>query len=206
MPKLSIQKDDTEQFAQLYIRDSSELSEVVGLSGLVFDTTGLTCRYMRGTAAAPVVVPLVDMVLGTHVDGGFVAVDDANIPGLYMFGIPDAALVGGADSVVFVFAGAANMEALPMEIELVDAVTGSLLGSGADNVTITITDGTGVVPDADVWITSDAVGAVVVAGTLQTNSMGQRPFLLDRGSTYYLWMQKDGVNPILGEKFVAVED
>lgn len=81
-----------------------------------------------------------------------------------------------------------------------------LIGAGADSVTVTVVVGGTAVPDADVWITSDAAGDTVVAGTLQTNSSGQILFKLDAGATYYLWMQKDGVNSIMGDKFVAVKD
>lgn len=79
-------------------------------------------------------------------------------------------------------------------------------GPGADEVTITVTVAGNPVADADVWITSDAAGTTVVAGTLQTDSNGQATFLLDAGSTYYLWVQKDGINSIQGQSFVAVAD
>lgn len=90
--------------------------------------------------------------------------------------------------------------------DAVDLISSTLSGSGADAVTMTITEGGNPVADADVWITNDAAGANVVAGTLQTNSSGEVTFMLDAGDTYYLWMQKDGVNSILGESFVAVAD
>ena len=87
------------------------------------------------------------------------------------------------------------------------ATATALLGSGAAQHTVTVTKEGGVaVADADVWVTSDSAGTSVVAGTLQTNSQGKATFLLDAGVTYYLWMEKDGVNPILGEAFVAVAD
>ena len=81
-----------------------------------------------------------------------------------------------------------------------------LVGVGADSVTVTIAVGGVAVADADVWITSDAAGTSVVAGTLQTDSNGRITFMLDHGATYYLWMQKDGVNSIKGERFVAARD
>jgi len=85
-----------------------------------------------------------------------------------------------------------------------DAVVTS--GPGASEQDITITDDSDApIADADVWITSDAAGATVVYGTFQTGSDGKpttQP-LLDAGVTFYLWMQKDGVNPISGEAFVA---
>lgn len=83
----------------------------------------------------------------------------------------------------------------------------SSMGTGADQVTITINDQSGdPIADADVWITADAAGANVVAGTLQTNSDGQALFLLDNGASYYLWAQKDGQNSRNGVAFVAEAD
>lgn len=83
---------------------------------------------------------------------------------------------------------------------------GGATGSGADAVTINLKIGGINVADADVWITSDAGGTTVVAGTLQTDSNGNAQFLLDAGNTYYLWAQKDGANLPQGEQFTAVAD
>lgn len=82
------------------------------------------------------------------------------------------------------------------------------IGSGSDQCTVAVTNsGTSLpIADADVWVSTDSAGANVVAGTLQTDSLGNATFLLDAGDTYYLWMQKDGENPILGRSFTAVAD
>lgn len=82
----------------------------------------------------------------------------------------------------------------------------SLMGAGADTVTLTFTDGSNPIADADCWVTNDSAGNNVVAGTLQTNSSGQVTFLLDAGTTYYFFAQKDGYNSIRGTSFVAVAD
>ena len=83
---------------------------------------------------------------------------------------------------------------------------GGATGPGADTVTITIKVASVAVANAQVWISSDSGGSNVIAGTKLTNSQGEVVFLLDAGTTYYLWMQKDGVEPILGQSFVAVAD
>lgn len=88
----------------------------------------------------------------------------------------------------------------------VEQIGSSNMGSGSDICTMNITVSGNPVADADVWITSDSTGNVVVAGTRQTDSNGNVKFLLDHGSTYYLWMQKDGVESIDGEEFVAQRD
>ena len=88
-----------------------------------------------------------------------------------------------------------------------DLLDVSLGGAGADAVTLTIkTDGGAVIADADVWISTDAAGANVVAGTLQSNDLGQVRFMLDAGLTYYCWRQKAGMNFDNPQSFVAVAD
>jgi hypothetical protein len=82
----------------------------------------------------------------------------------------------------------------------------SLSGPGADFVTISIKDNGVGVAYANVWITSDANGSTVIAGTSATNSSGTVRFLLNDGTTYYLWAQKDGMQSINGRSFVAVRD
>ena len=68
-----------------------------------------------------------------------------------------------------------------------------LIGPGGVSVTLTIENSSGdPVAFADVWITTDSAGATVIAGTLQTNSSGQVTFMLEDGTTYYRWAQKDG--------------
>lgn len=88
--------------------------------------------------------------------------------------------------------------------------TGTLVvsssGMGANQVTITITAGGLPVQNGDVWVTSDAEGSMIVAGTLQTDGSGQVLFLLNAGTTYYLWFEKPGYNSINGQAFVAVAD
>jgi hypothetical protein len=79
-------------------------------------------------------------------------------------------------------------------------------GAGADTCTMTITDLGDPVANARVWITTDAEGDDVVAGTKDTNDDGQATFLLNAGLTYWLWMQKSGENSINGQSFVAVAD
>lgn len=79
-------------------------------------------------------------------------------------------------------------------------------GTGADTVTLTFTDGTNPISGAEVWVSSDSGGATIVAGTLTTNDDGEVVMLLDAGTTYYAWLKKSGVNPILGSAFVASAD
>lgn len=80
------------------------------------------------------------------------------------------------------------------------------IGTGSDTVTLTFTDGTNPISGAEVWVSSDSGGATIVAGTLTTDDDGEVTMLLDAGTTYYAWLKKSGVNPILGSAFVASAD
>lgn len=70
---------------------------------------------------------------------------------------------------------------------------GSLVGPGAIPHTVTVNSSGSPVDGAEVWVSTDAGGANVIAGTLSTDAFGQVTFTLDAGS-YYLWSQKAGVN------------
>jgi hypothetical protein len=83
---------------------------------------------------------------------------------------------------------------------------GGPVGPGADQVTITISDDGVPIENANVWISTDAGGAAVIAGTLTTNALGQVTFLLTDGATYYLWAQKAGMKSIQGQLFTASGD
>ena len=117
MPKISRQVGTTSQLVDILALNSSS-STGAGLTGLAYNTSGLTCYYHRNTANASVAVTLATMTLGTWATGGFVVVDGTDMPGLYQLGIPNAALASGADSVVFYLQGAANMAPIVLEIEL----------------------------------------------------------------------------------------
>jgi hypothetical protein len=72
---------------------------------------------------------------------------------------------------------------------------GSLLGPGGVSGTVTVTDQNTGLPlaGARVWVTTDAAGTNVVAGSLTTDSSGQVTFSLPAG-TYYVWVQDAGYN------------
>lgn len=82
----------------------------------------------------------------------------------------------------------------------------TLPGPGAYEVTISLSSGGVPLADCAVWITSDAGGSAVVAGTLYTDDQGDATFMLDTGVTYYLWTKKSGFEPLTGEEFTAVAD
>ena len=74
-----------------------------------------------------------------------------------------------------------------------NTIISSLGGSGAVAKTVTITNGASPLDGVEVWVSTDAGGSNVVAGTLSTNSFGQVTFMLDAGN-YYVWTQLAGYN------------
>jgi hypothetical protein len=117
MPKLSIAQGTTSKLLNFLVYDTSSVT-IAGLAGLVFNTSSLTARYYREGASVSTLVTLATMTVGTWSTSGFVAVDGVNMPGLYQFGVPNAALATGAKSVYLMLSGAANMAPVTFEIEL----------------------------------------------------------------------------------------
>ena len=117
MAKLSILAGTTSKTVKVFVQDNS-LTTGAGLTGLVYYTSSLSAYYIREGAASTVAMNLVTATLGTWTSLGFTVVDGTNMPGLYEIGIPNAALVSGAKSVVIYLFGAANMAPVVLEIEL----------------------------------------------------------------------------------------
>lgn len=161
MAKLSIVAGATSQSINIFIRDSSSTTGA-GLSGLVYNSAGLTAYYsFAGANATSTAITLATLaaVNSAYSSGGFKELDATNMKGWYRFDIPNAAIAGSKGrSVALHFQGATNMAPCPVEIELtgVDnqdsvrqgmtalpntACTGnaSLItsGSGTDQLTVT---------------------------------------------------------------------
>lgn len=66
-----------------------------------------------------------------------------------------------------------------------------LQGVGARTVTCTITDGVDPIPAVACWVTTDAAGANLVAGTAYTTPTGEATFRMEDGN-YYLWCYLSG--------------
>lgn len=117
MAKIQRVVGTTSQILEVFVQNSS-LSTGAGLTGLAFGTSGLSCYYKRNTASSSTAVTLATATVGTWATGGFKEVDATNMPGVYEFDPPNAALASGADSVVFYIFGAANMAPVVLEVEL----------------------------------------------------------------------------------------
>jgi hypothetical protein len=143
--KRKMQAGQTSVLMKVWIQNASTGS---GLSGLAYNTSGLTAYYIRDGQSADTQINLASATLGTWTSGGFIAVDGTNMPGLYEIGIPNAALAAGVDTVHMMLQGAGNMVPCVLEIELdavnyqsstgfvssVPAVAGNVGGSVAGSV------------------------------------------------------------------------
>lgn len=71
----------------------------LGVTGLTYQTSGLSASYVR-TGSARVGFSLASQtVTGSWVSGGFIEIDAVNMPGMYRIDIPNAAFSSGASSV-----------------------------------------------------------------------------------------------------------
>jgi hypothetical protein len=122
----------TSKILGLFILDSSR-TDGGGLTGLVFNSSGLIAYYWREGDATATAISLVTATDGSWVSGGFVERDAVHQPGHYDFHLPNAALAAaaGVDSVQVHLQGAANMVPLPLNIQLGQAgiVVASLVRS-----------------------------------------------------------------------------
>lgn len=132
MAKFSIAAGATSETVNLFIQDSSSTTGA-GLTGLVFNSAGLTCYYnfRRGNATSVTLATLA-AADSAYSSGGFKEISSTNEPGIYRLDIPDAALASGNGRMVtFMLKGATNMAPSTFEIELTgtnnqDAVRGGM--------------------------------------------------------------------------------
>jgi hypothetical protein len=122
--KLKIKEGTTSKLCRIFIQDSSSTTGA-GLTGLAYNTSGIQAHHMREGATTSTQIGSTGALgnlttLGTYVSGGLKEVSASNMPGVYEFGIPDAALQASSvsGSVVVMIHGAANMVPLLVEIEL----------------------------------------------------------------------------------------
>ena len=113
---MKIKRGSTSVRRLIFIADSSSTTGA-GLANLLYNTASLVAYYFAGDLANEVQITLATATLGTFASGGFIAVDNTNMPGWYEIGIPDAALDGGNECAIQ-FRGAANMVPVNIYIEL----------------------------------------------------------------------------------------
>ncbi len=113
---MKIKRGSTSVRRLIFVGDSSSTTGA-GLANLLHNTSGLVAYYFAGDLSNEVQITLATATLGSYTSGGFIAVDNTNMPGWYEIGIPDAALDGG-NEVAIQLRGAANMVPVNIYIEL----------------------------------------------------------------------------------------
>lgn len=193
MAKRTIVQGSTNVTIDIFIQDSSSTTGA-GLTGLVFDSAGLTCFFREGATVAAVELTLVTLALITtaHADGGFKEIDATNMPGMYRLDLSDTIVSGTNPYVTLILKGATNMAALPIELELtlfdpfdgVRAGLTALPNAAADAAGgLPISDAGGLDLDArldaavssrlasaDINLTAGAVDNVTTVATTTTNT------------------------------------
>jgi hypothetical protein len=119
--KLSILAGATSQSINVFVQNSTSTTGG-GLTGLAFNTSGLTANYsFAGANAASTSITLVTLAtLATAwTSGGFKEIDSTLMPGWYRLDLPNAVIAASKGrSVALNLQGAANMAPCPVEIEL----------------------------------------------------------------------------------------
>lgn len=106
MADLTIPVGTTSKRISVFIQDSSA-GDGGGLTGLVFNTSGLSAYYFReddGNAGGTAIT-LATATLGSFTSSGFKEKDATNLPGVYEFGVPNACLAAGSAWVLILFKG-----------------------------------------------------------------------------------------------------
>jgi len=161
MSKLKIKESTTSKLVRVFIQDSSSTTGA-GLTGLVYNSSGLTAHYLSEGDATATAITLATMTVGTWATGGFKEVDSTNMPGVYEIGLPDAVIDATSEgSTLVMLKGATNMAPVLLEIELdkIDYRDGVRAGLTA-------------LPNA----AADAAGGLVIsdAGGLDIDTMDSR--------------------------------
>jgi len=115
--KLQKQAGKTSEIVYVFIQNATA-TDGAGLTGLLYNSAGLTAYYVRKGAAPAAITLVTQTVTGAFSSGGFVEVDSVNCPGLYRLDLPDASIADGAESVLVYLKGAANMVPCLLEIQL----------------------------------------------------------------------------------------
>lgn len=112
-----IKAGSTDQTIYVKIQNSS-VTTGAGLTGLVYNSSSLTCYYVKNRGSATqLTLATLAAANSAHSDGGFKEVDATNMPGIYRLDLSDT-IVDTAGDVVILLKGATNMVECQIEIPL----------------------------------------------------------------------------------------
>jgi hypothetical protein len=165
MAKVQVKSGSTSQSFLVFAANSAATTGA-GITGLLYNTSGLVGYYFRSNGASgdttATSITLATASLGTFTSGGFKEVDATNMPGLYEVGIPNAVFNSGFRTAVVMYKGASNLAPIVIEFEM----------TGTD-VTDSVRFGLTALPNA----AAAAAGGLPTAGTganqLSTDGSGR---------------------------------
>lgn len=136
------------------VQDASATSPGEPVTGLLFSDieTGGSASYARqGAARVDLTLITLGSASASHADGGFILVDDTNMPGLYRCDFPDAAFATGVDQVFLQIdiATAKNAIAAPILVDITDVDFRDSVRGGMTAMPNAAADAAGGLPISD---------------------------------------------------------
>ena len=160
------------------VQDASATSPGEPVTGLLFSDieTGGSASYARqGAARVDLTLITLASASATHADGGFILVDDTNMPGLYRCDYADATFLTGVDQVMLqiVVASGKNAVASPIFVEITDVDLRDSVRGGMTALPNAAADAAGGLPISDLGgldlddipITSEFEARTIVAAS-----------------------------------------
>lgn len=169
--KIAVPAGTTSKRMKIFVYDSSSTTGG-GLTGLVYNSAGLTWYYTKDGDSSATQVTLATATLGTWASGGFKEVDSANMPGVYEIGVPNAAIAAGDCHMVI--KGATNMVPVAIEIQTANLPANTQQVSGTNQTardlgaSVLLSPGTGT---GQVSLSSGKVPATIAAGDIATDAI-----------------------------------
>jgi hypothetical protein len=100
---------------------SKSIHLYLGVTGLVYNTSGLQARYTRvGSNSVPITL-VSQTSTGAWTSGGFAEIDAVNQPVLYRLDVPNAAFVAGVDRVTITVRGASGTNGAVVDCQLISS-------------------------------------------------------------------------------------
>ena len=164
---ISIYAGLTGQTVDVFLQDSSSTTGA-GLTGLTYNTSGLTCYYRKGSTGTATAITLASQTVGgAWTSGGFVEISAANMPGVYRLDLPDAA-VDSAGFVTLFLTGATNLAPLPIRVDC-RAIPAAVKSMAANTVTASALAADAVTEIQSGLSTLDAAGVRTAVGLASDN-------------------------------------
>ncbi len=116
--KQTVNVGATSRREYVFIQDTTS-AVGAGLTGLVYNATGLIGYYVRPAGNATAITLATQTITGAYSSGGFIEIDATHMPGVYRFDVPDAVFAAGVEKAIVMLSGAANMAPVPLEYQLV---------------------------------------------------------------------------------------